>query len=123
MVVIVTISELVFPTLVRAFYSRATYDMGSPITSTVREVEIFLDPESIYCIFDIIPVGLRVYESKMWPTMPRFEPREAIKKIYGLLDAHGMSKPSTHNLTVISRVLHHHGADTEKRSLIMRHFL
>ena len=82
-----------------------------------------MDPESIYRIFDIAPIGLRVYESKIWPTMPGFEPREAIKKIYGLLDAHGMGKPSTHNLTVISRVLHYHRVDTEMRSLIMRHSL
>ena len=120
---VVTVSELVFPTLVQAFYSRTTYDMGSLITSTIRGVENSLDSESIYRIFDIASIGLRVYESKIWPTMPGFEPREAIKKIYGLLDAHGMGKPSTHNLTVISRVLHYHRVDTEMRSLIMRHSL
>ena len=52
--------------------------MGGPITSTVKGVEICLDPESIYRIFDIAPVELRVYESKMWPTMLGFELREAI---------------------------------------------
>ena len=41
----------------------------------------------------------------MWPIVPRFEPREAIKRICELVDAHGMGKPSAHNLTVISRVL------------------
>ena len=43
----------------------------------------------------------------MWPTMPGFEPREAIQRICGLPDAHRMGKPSAHSLTVISRVLHH----------------
>ena len=75
---VVTVSELVFPTLVGAFYSRATYDMGGPITSTIKGIEIRLDPKSICCIFDIAPVGLRVYKSKIWPTMLGFEPREAI---------------------------------------------
>ncbi|KAL6350623.1 hypothetical protein AAG906_022333 [Vitis piasezkii] len=42
-----------------AFYSRATYDMGGPITSTIKGIEIHLDPKSICCIFDIAPVGLR----------------------------------------------------------------
>ncbi|RVW62350.1 hypothetical protein CK203_062881 [Vitis vinifera] len=75
---VVTVSEPIFPILVRAFYSRMTYGMGGLITSTVRGVEICLDSESICHIFDIAPIGLRVYESKMWPTIPRFEPKEAI---------------------------------------------
>ena len=50
---IVTTSEPVFSTLVRAFYSRAIYDMGGLITSTFRGVEIRLDPESIDRIFNI----------------------------------------------------------------------
>ena len=46
--------------------------------STVRGVEIRLSPESICRILDIPSVGLRVYESKVWPTVPEFEPRETI---------------------------------------------
>ena len=61
----VTISEPLFSTLVLAFYSKATYEMGSLIISTVRGVEIYLDLENICHIFDITPIGLRVYESKM----------------------------------------------------------
>ena len=75
---VVTILEPVFLTLVRAFYSSVTYSMGGLIISTVRGVEIHLYPKSIYRIFDIALVGLKVYESKMWPAMLGFEPREAI---------------------------------------------
>ena len=75
---VVKISESIFPTLVRAFYSRATYGLGGPILSTVRGVEIRLSPESIYRILDIPSVGLRVYEAKAWPTVLGFEPREAV---------------------------------------------
>ncbi|RVW22529.1 Retrovirus-related Pol polyprotein from transposon RE1 [Vitis vinifera] len=50
-----------------------------PVMSTVRGVEIRLSPESIYSIFNIPLVGLRVYESRVWPTVPGFEPREAIQ--------------------------------------------
>ena len=75
---IVTILEPIFSKLVRAFYSRVTYGLGGPIISTVRSVEIQLDPESICLIFDIAPVGFRVYESKAWPIVPGFEPKEAI---------------------------------------------
>ena len=104
---VVTVSEPIFPTLVRAFYSRMTYGLGGPIRTTVRGVEIELSPESICRILDVPPVGLRVYEAKAWPTIPGFEPREAIQRLCGLADAHGMGKPSAHSLTVPSRVLHH----------------
>ncbi|RVW86579.1 hypothetical protein CK203_045609 [Vitis vinifera] len=99
--------EPIFSTLVRAFYSRATYGLGGPIISIVRGVEIQLDPESICRIFDIAPVGLKVYESKAWPIVPGFEPREAIQRMWELEDTHEMGKPSAYSLTVISGVLHH----------------
>ncbi|RVW57549.1 hypothetical protein CK203_093077 [Vitis vinifera] len=57
---VVTISEPIFPTLVYAFYSRATYELGGPIISTVRGVEIQLDPKSICRILDIALVGLSI---------------------------------------------------------------
>ena len=104
---VVTILEPIFPTLVCAFYSKATYGLDGPIISTVRGVKIYPDPKSICRIFYIAPVGLRVYESKVWPTMPGFDPREVIKRMCGLADAQGMGKPSAHSLIVISRVLHH----------------
>ena len=83
----VTISEPIFPTLIGTFYSRVTYGLGGPITSTVRGVEITLSPDSIFRILDVPSVGLRAYESKVWPTVPGFEPREAIRKMCELVDA------------------------------------
>ena len=61
--------------------------MGGPIISTIRGFKIRPDPESIYRIFDIALVGLRVYESKAWPTMRGFKLREAIKMMCDLADA------------------------------------
>ena len=84
---VVTIFEPIFPNLVREFYSRVTYRLGGPIISTVRGVEIQLDPESIFHIFDIPPIGLKVYESKAWPTVPGFELREVIKRMCSLAEA------------------------------------
>ena len=75
--------------------------------STVRGVEIRLSLESICCILDIPSVGLWVYEAKGWPTIPGFEPREAIMRLCGLVDAQEMGKPSVHSLTVSNRVIHH----------------
>ena len=83
----VTVSKSIFSNLVRAFYLRVTYGIGGPIISTVRGVEIRLDPESICRIFDITLIGLKVYESKIWPIVPGFEPREVIQRICGLPNA------------------------------------
>ena len=83
---VVTISELIFPTLVRAFYSRATNGLGGPVLSTMRGIEILLSPESICRILDIPSVGLRVYEAKAWPTVPGFEPREVVQRLCELAD-------------------------------------
>ena len=77
----VTISEPTFLTLVGAFYSKATCGISGPIISTVRQIEIRLDSESICRIFDIAPVRLKVCKSKIWPTVPGFEPREAVQRI------------------------------------------
>ncbi|RVW29742.1 hypothetical protein CK203_111021 [Vitis vinifera] len=96
-----------FPNLVQAFYSRVTYGLDALIISIVRGVEIHLDLESICRIFYIAPIGLKVYESKIWPIVSGFEPREVIQRICGLANTQEMGKPSTHNLTIISRVLHH----------------
>ena len=95
---VVTISKLIFTNLVRAFYSRVTYGRGGPITS--NGVEIRLSSESICHIFDILSIGFRVYESKVWPIMPCFEPRETIQRLYDLANAQGMGKPSAHILTM-----------------------
>ncbi|RVW86001.1 Retrovirus-related Pol polyprotein from transposon RE1 [Vitis vinifera] len=83
---VVTISKPIFLTLMWAFYSRATYELGGPVLSTMREVEIRLSPESICRILDIPSVGLRVYEAKAWPTVPGFEPREAVQRLCELAD-------------------------------------
>ncbi|RVW58688.1 hypothetical protein CK203_113182 [Vitis vinifera] len=96
-----------FLTLVLAFYRGLHMDLVAPILSTVTGVEIQLDPESIFCILDIALVGLKVYESKVWPIMPGFKPKEVIQRMCGLADAQRMGKPLSHNLTVSSKVLHH----------------
>ena len=83
----VMILKLIFSTLVRAFYSRATYGIGGAIFSAIRGVKIRLDLESIYLIFDIDPVGLRVYESKIWLTASGLKPKEVIQRMCGLADA------------------------------------
>ena len=84
---VVTISEPIFSTLVRRFYSRVTYGLRGPVMSAIRGIDIKLSPESICHILDIPSVGLRVYKAKTWPTVSGFEPKEAIQRLCGLTDA------------------------------------
>ena len=86
-----------------------------------------LDEDAICDILRVLVVGLRIYESKVWPTISWFEPREAIKRICGLLDAHGWA--SYWHITWLLSVeysitcytsLSCHGVDTEMRSTTMR---
>ena len=55
--------------------------------SIVRGVEIRLSLKSICHILDIPSIGLCVYEAKVWPTVPGFEPREAVQRLCDLADA------------------------------------
>ena len=84
---VMTIFKSIFPTMVRAFYLLVTYGLGGPVMFTVRVVEIKLSLESICRILDIPSIGLQVYEVKAWPTMPGFEPREAVQRLCDLADA------------------------------------
>ncbi|RVW25332.1 Retrovirus-related Pol polyprotein from transposon RE1 [Vitis vinifera] len=60
----------------------------------------------VVTIFKLIFLTL-VYESKAWPIVLSFEPREVIQRMCSLVEAQGMGKPLAHSLTLISRVLHH----------------
>lgn len=53
-----TTFEPVFPTLVRAFYTRMSYYVVGLITSVIRGVEIHLDLDSISRILDIALLDL-----------------------------------------------------------------
>lgn len=65
-----------------------THYMGGPISSTVKEVEICSDHN-----FDVALDELKVYKSKIWPTILGFEPKKVIQRICGLPNAHGIGKP------------------------------
>lgn len=60
---IVFLFEFVFPNLVGAFYAKARYYVGGPISYTLRGVEIELDANAICRIIRVPIVRLRIYES------------------------------------------------------------
>ena len=95
-----------------SFYSRVTYNMGDLIISTVRGVEIRLDSESICCIFDIAPIGLRFRGFVDFQTPTRWENPQ-----------HTVWRSSVEYYTICCALFFYHEVDTKMRSFIMRHSL
>ena len=100
----VSINEPVYSNLVRIFYSNLKHRYGGSIVSGVRGVQIELTPDDICRIFDVPTVGLELYESKTWPTVPGFDPALAVQRLCGLSEATQSGRPNVHQLTILSRV-------------------
>ena len=90
----VSINEPVYSNLVRIFYSNLKRRYGGPIASGVRGVQIELTPDEICRIFDVPTVGLELYESKTWPTVPGFDPALAVQRLCGLSEATQSGRPN-----------------------------
>ncbi|RVW96470.1 hypothetical protein CK203_029751 [Vitis vinifera] len=103
---VVTISEPIFPTLVRAFYSRATYGLGGPVLSTVRGVEIRLSPESICRILDIPSLDSECMRPRRGP-LCRDSSLERLFRGCADLPIPGDGQTIDSQPNVTSRVLHH----------------
>lgn len=61
----VSLSKLVFLSLVRAFYAKMRYCVRVPISYTFRGAKIELDADSICRILGVPYVRLRIYESNV----------------------------------------------------------
>ncbi|KAL6327235.1 hypothetical protein AAG906_015585 [Vitis piasezkii] len=88
-------------------FALAPSSMAPRQEPTISRIELNVD--SICRILGVPTFGLRIYESKVWPTIPIFELKEVIQRICGLSYGHGMGKPSARILIVIYRVFHHIG--------------
>ena len=125
---IVIIFESIFPTLVHPFYSRVTYGLGGPITSTVRGVEIRLSPESICRIFYIPSIGLRVYSPRFGPLCRVLTLERLFRGCVALQTPRGWANHRhidwlwpTESLITWSAPCFCHEEDTKMRSRILRH--
>ena len=103
----ISLSEPIFLTLVRAFYSKVRFFVGGPISCTLRGAEIELDADVICRVLGVLAVELRVYEFKTCLIVLDFIVWEVVQRHCGLPNTNRLGKSSTNNLTTISRVLHH----------------
>ena len=126
---VVTILEPIFSILVWVFYLRATYGIGGLIISIVRGVEIWLDLESIFRIFDIAirPQGVRVQDlahcAEFLSLERPFKGCANLQTPRGWANHRPIAWPwLTEYYTTWLALFCYHEADTETRSPIMRHF-
>ena len=101
---IVSVKEFVYPKVVKCFYSNMTFEDEGPITTTINGVQIVFDVAELCRILEIPNEGFCLYEAKKWPRVEGFKPAEAIQRLYGYPRS---SRPTSHLLTVLSRILHH----------------
>ncbi|WKA05351.1 hypothetical protein VitviT2T_023324 [Vitis vinifera] len=101
---IVSVKEFVYPKVVKCFYSNMTFEDEGPITTTINGVQIVFYVAGLCQILEIPNEGVCLYEAKKWPRVEGFKPAEAIQRLCGYPRS---SRPTSHLLTVLSRILHH----------------
>ena len=95
---IVSVKEFLYPKVVKCFYSNMTFEDEGPITTTINGVQIIFNVVELCQILEIPNEGVCLYEAKKWPRVEGFKPAEAIQRL---------CRPTSHLLTVLSRILHH----------------
>ncbi|WJZ84204.1 hypothetical protein VitviT2T_003819 [Vitis vinifera] len=101
---IVSVNEFVYPKVVKCFYSNMTFEDKGPITTTINGVQIVFDVAALCRILEIPNEGVCLYEAKKWPRVEGFKPAEALQRLCGYPRS---DRPTSHLLTVLSRILHH----------------
>ena len=101
---IVSVKEFLYPRVVKCFYSNMTFEDEGPITTTINGVQIVFNVAKLCQILEIPNEGVCLYEAKKWPRVEGFKPAEAIQRLCSYPRS---SRPTSHLLTVSSRILHH----------------
>ena len=101
---IVFMKEFLYPRVVKCFYYSMKFEDEGPISTTVNGVQINLDVAQLCQILDIPNEGACLYEAKKWPRVEGLKPTKAIQRLYGYQKS---GRPTSHSLTVLSRILQH----------------
>ncbi|WKA01366.1 hypothetical protein VitviT2T_019649 [Vitis vinifera] len=101
---IVSVNEFVYPKVVKCFYSNMTFEDEGPITTTINGVQIVFYVAALYRILEIPNERVCLYEAKKLPRVEGFKPAEALQRLCGYPRS---DRPTSHLLTVLSRILHH----------------
>ena len=73
-----------------------------PISTTINGVQINFDVAKLCQILDIPNERVCLYEAKKCPRVEGFKAAEAIQRLCGYLKS---GRPTSHSLTVLSRIL------------------
>lgn len=73
--------ELVYPKVVKCFYSNMKFKEKGLITTIVNGKEIKFDVEELCGILEILKDELCLYESKKWPKVDGFKPVGVVQRL------------------------------------------
>ena len=105
---LLTLSTLVYMTLVRLFYYEAKlYEIGAMMNIKISliMIEYEINGDMICEILGIPTIGECVYETKMWPRLEGCTPSQAVQRLCGLGDASSFIKLNAIELTMTSHIL------------------
>ena len=96
--------EFVYPRIVKCFYYNMKFEDEGPITTSINGVPINFDVAELCKILEIPNEGVCLYEGKKWPRVEGFKAAEAMQRLCGYPKS---GRPTSHSLTVLSRILQH----------------
>ncbi|KAL2524804.1 Uncharacterized protein Adt_09858 [Abeliophyllum distichum] len=102
---ILTLNDIVYPSIVKDFYTKMTFSSGTGITCLVRNKRIKITQELIRSILHLEDGGICLYTTKTSPHLEEYNLVEACRRITGK-HFETPSRLSTNQLTLTCRVLH-----------------
>ena len=99
---IVSVKKFLYPRVVKCLYCNMKFEDEWPISTTINGIQINFDVAELCQILDIPNERVCLYEAKKWPEVEGFKAAEAIQRLCGYLKS---GRPTSHSLTVLSRIL------------------
>ncbi|KAL2525601.1 Uncharacterized protein Adt_10655 [Abeliophyllum distichum] len=102
---ILTLNDKVYPTIVKDFYTKINFSLGSGITCLHRNKLIKITHELIRSILHLEDGGVRLYTTKKIPHSDDYDPVKAFCHVIGK-QFEAAVHLSTNQLTISRRILH-----------------
>ncbi|KAL2491276.1 Uncharacterized protein Adt_26904 [Abeliophyllum distichum] len=102
---ILTLANKVHPSIVKDFYKKMIFSLGTEITCFLKNKRIKITQDLIRSLFHLEDGGVRLYTTKTIPHTEEYDPIVACCRVTGKhFDA--LARLSTNQLTLTCRVLH-----------------
>ncbi|KAL2471120.1 zf-RVT domain-containing protein [Abeliophyllum distichum] len=105
LVSILNLNDKVYPSIVKEFYKKMTFSLGTDITCLFRNKRVKIIQELIRSILHLKDGGIRLYTTKTILHLEKYNPIEACRRVTGK-HFETPARLSTNQLTLTCRVLH-----------------